>query len=271
MFQDDNASVGHWIVKLLIKNYYKPKMAVIEWTKRFIYLIKTYSKSYRNFFFYSNKSLSFKDACTIIYEILNQLGMYVLSKSEEDLDESENIIEKPVEKKKRKKTPLSEINGFDSVEKPKPATVKKCAFDDPEVVSGLFDIVTILWVLHDIELNKSENEEMRLKLYDTYIKYAQPFINYYKVCFYFEFYFVHGTKQNKKNYNFFFFFLEFGFIYGNNIAKWKYSSVSFTAQQHHASRILYKNVKICQYRKNRRRRSKICLHAHGISQMGQGE
>ena len=185
-----NLSFQMWRCQLLIKNYYKPKMAVIEWTKRFIYLIKTYSKSYRNFFFYSNKSLSFKDACTIIYEILNQLGMYVLSKSEEDLDESENTIEKPVEKKKRKKTPLSEINGFDSVEKPKPATVKKCAFDDPEVVSGLFDIVTILWVLHDIELNKSENEEMRLKLYDTYIKYAQPFINYYKVCFYFESYFA---------------------------------------------------------------------------------
>ncbi|KAK6635862.1 hypothetical protein RUM44_001116 [Polyplax serrata] len=180
---DDNAVVGQWIVKLLMKNYYHSKMPVVEWTKRFIYLIKTYRKSYRNFFFYSGKSLTFTDACTIIYEILSQLGMFVISKSGIDEEDSENIVQKPKEKTRGKmKNPLSEANvGKEPLDNSNSST-KKCAFDDPEVVLGLFDVVTILWVLHDIKLNKPENEETRLKLYDTYIKYAQPFINYYRNC-----------------------------------------------------------------------------------------
>lgn len=58
-----------------------------------------------------------------------------------------------------------------------------CAFDDPAVVTGIFDIVTILWVLHDNQLLKPDNKEARLKLLDTYIQFAQCFINYYKVKF----------------------------------------------------------------------------------------
>lgn len=171
--------VGQWIVKLLMPNYYHSNLTVVEWTKRFIYLIKTYRKSYRNFFFYSSKSLSFEDACTIIYEILSQLGLFVLSKYEVD-KEDENTL-KTVDKKRSKKNPLSESNGRKESLSSETSSAKKCAFDEPDVVLGLFDIVTILWVLNDMKLNKPENEEIRFKLYDTYIKYAQPFINYYKV------------------------------------------------------------------------------------------
>lgn len=182
----DNTNVGQWVVKLLMSYYYQPNMPVIEWTKRFIYLIRTYRKSYRNFFLFSSKTLPFPDAVNIISEVLTQIGVYVMSKLSADQDDSEEnnediiSVNKNKNKKGRGKAPLQDWNGKANsppteVEKP-----KNCAFDDPIVVSGLFDIVTILWVLHDKNLNKPENEEERLKLYDTYIKYAQPFINYYK-------------------------------------------------------------------------------------------
>lgn len=155
-------------------------MPVIEWTKRFIYLIKAYRKSYRNFFFFSNKSLSFNDACSIIYEILCQLGMFVLSKSELENDNIESEVRASKKKKCNSKNTVSSSSRIEESEM-RDNVSKKSSFDDAEVISGLFDIATILWVLHSIKLNKPENEEMRLKLYDVYLKYAQPFINYYKV------------------------------------------------------------------------------------------
>ena len=167
-------------------------MPVIEWTKRFIYLIRTYRKSYRNFFLFSSKTLPFEDAVNIIREILTQIGVYVMSKLTADQDSDENDEEimslNKNKNKNRGKAPLKDWNGKPKsppkeVEKP-----KSCAFDDPIVVSGLFDIVTILWVLHDKNFTNPKNEEERLNLYDTYIKYAQPFINYYKVFLLFFFF-----------------------------------------------------------------------------------
>lgn len=175
--------MGQWIVKLVMSHYYKPEMPAVEWTKRFIYLIRTYKRAYRNFFMFSKKTLPFSEAVTVICEILSQIGGYVISKLSVDQDLEENCEENIGKKKKgSKKTPLQDWNGkTNSPQTPEPEKPKNCAFDDPAVVSGLFDIVTILWVLHDKDLNKPDNEEERLKLYDTYIKYAQPCINYYKV------------------------------------------------------------------------------------------
>ncbi|KAL0269161.1 UNVERIFIED_CONTAM: hypothetical protein PYX00_006980 [Menopon gallinae] len=182
---EENIKVGQLIVKLLMSSYYQDNMPVIEWTKRFIFLIKTYPKSYRNFFLYSERILSFPSALTIMYEILVQVGNYVLSKAEidpVDIECDEEVQAKKVRRSKGKR-PLTACNigkNNEIVSKAEKTKGKECAFDDPLVVEGLFDIVTILWILHDNKLNKSENQEQRLKIYETYTKYAQPFINYYK-------------------------------------------------------------------------------------------
>lgn len=194
-FQEDNIKVGELIVKLLLSSYYKENMPVIEWTKRFIYLIKTYPLSYRNFFLYSEKVLPFSDAFTIMYEILGQLGNFVLSKAEMEAADTENEEEIHMKKAVRSKSkrPLTACNRARNNEFPsadEKSKERECAFDDPLVVEGLFDIITILWILHDQSLNKTENQDLRSKIYEAYLKYAQPFINYYKVSCQWTFFYI---------------------------------------------------------------------------------
>lgn len=73
-------------MRLLLPSFFDGRLESNEWILRFSVLVKKYPHSYRNFFMFSNKVLSFKDALVIMCELLTHLGGYVSKK----LKDSEN-------------------------------------------------------------------------------------------------------------------------------------------------------------------------------------
>lgn len=166
-FQDEDSTVGQWLVKLLMPSYYSPKHAEADWIMKFAVVVKKYPHCYRNFFFFSKKCLKFEDALNIMCKLIENLGAFVMTKLRAANDENDSQSANLSRRSSSMSNKAEEVGG------------STCAFDDPKIVVGLLEILAILWVLHGDTLTKQPSASA--KLINTYLGHTQHFIMYYKV------------------------------------------------------------------------------------------
>jgi len=110
----------------------------------------------------------------LMTELISHIGGYVADQQNKEEEENTSVVANQSGKRSKQRKSNVSTNSSSS-------EGKQCLFDDPIIVVGIFDVVTILWVLHDAEMRLPENKPKYETFLSHVVHYAQNLISYYKV------------------------------------------------------------------------------------------
>ena len=199
--EKDKAYICRRILNLLFNSYFPVNQSDEVKLNRCIHMIKTNKKASRKFYQYATENLDAESTMIFMLNILTSVKIWIRARTGANLEQED----KENNGKKRRKLYSNSDSDMMAEDNTENSTVLETTnnttasavnsttnaaaeeqveedheYNDPNVVSGILDIVCVMWRTKITEMSQPENDEMRSALEKKAGKWMTLFFKYFK-------------------------------------------------------------------------------------------
>jgi len=200
--EKDKAYICRRILNLLFNSYFPLNQSDEVKLNRCIHMIKTNKKASRKFYQYATENLDAESTMIFMLNILTSVKIWIRARTGANLEQddkennckkrrklysnsdsemmSEDNTENSTVLETTNSTTASAVNSTTAAAPAEEEVEEEHEYDDPSVVSGILDIVCVMWRTKITDMSQPENDEMRSALEKKAGKWMTLFFKYFK-------------------------------------------------------------------------------------------